>query len=428
MYEFKLPDIGEGVVEAEVVTWLVKEGDVVSEEQPIVEVMTDKATVEISSPKHGRVHRLLGREGEIVQVGDSLIEIDDDDPAGAKAGESVESTTLAGRAQRERAEPSDGGESVRRSNHPPRMPERPHLRVEVDSQRPRSAEAVPAVRHLAAQLNVDIDRIRGTGPGGRVMRRDVELFAESGKGKDAAEAQAAAAPNPDEPDWSRRPLRGLRRVIAERLAHSMRTIPHFTYMEEVDVTTLEERRAALSAEDRISLLAFVARSVVQVLPDYPALNSSIDPDTDDIINKERIRLGIAVATKEGLMVPVIHESETLGAMELAEAIEDLSTRARSKKLRPDELKGSTFTISSLGKMGGVMATPIINYPEAAIMGVHAIRKLPRYVGDEIEPRQILNLSMSFDHRLVDGHEGAQFVRDVKEMLEQGHFPELDKDE
>ena len=540
MYQFKLPDLGEGIAEAEVVEWHVREGDVVQADQLIAEIMTDKAVMEIPSPRAGRVHRLFGNTGDVIPVGDVLIEIDEgdagmpDEPAAEQAqsehedveeaetdeaqtdgGESeiaewrgdVEEGTPATQATAEaqvssevlRSEKSEsqaliGAKSSQSgveksetpisqrkptssippmqqrpgdSEHPPRMPPRPQAHPITESSEPRSSvDAVPAVREVAKQLGVNIEQIPGTGPGGRVMRRDVEAYHEKiEKGEPASrlsgipvESQSQdwdnpdksgirrlgeisqngtpqtppvsrdAPGQPDEADWTRQPLRGVRRRIAERMMQSKTIIPHYTYVEEIDMTAIEAVRRMLAeaagGEKKISPLAFIAYATLFVLPDYPQMNACIDEGAGEIIYKGKIHLGIAVATEEGLMVPVIRDAAGRSVTELATIIRDFSPRARQKKLSPSELKGSTFTMTSLGKLGGVMATPIINYPASAIMGVHAIRTLPRYMGDQVEPRKIMNLSVSLDHRIVDGFEGAQFLQDIKEILEWPDFPEF----
>jgi len=465
MYHFKLPDLGEGIAEVEVVTWLVQEGDVVSEDQPVAEVQTDKALVEISSPKAGRVHRLCGEGGVIVPVGQVLIEIDDSVGSAAAAGKSqagpdAGSARTAPDAIAHVREHTDGAppasyvvpdtaggptasapasrepvilpERPTDGKRPPSMPPRPQARpASASPERRKLAEAVPAVRELAKRLGIDIAQVSGTGPEGRVMRRDVETFSEEmkrrGPAPPAARVVGEEPVRRDEPDWTRRPLRGVRRLIAERMVRSKAVIPHYTFVEEVDVTVLEERRKALAetaGQETISPLVFIAHAAVRVLPHYPQLNACLDEETGEMIFKGKIHLGIAVATEEGLMVPVIRDAAGRDVAELAATIRDLSDRARAKKLDPSELKGATFTITSLGKLGGLMATPIINYPASAILGVHAIRTLPRYVDDQVEPRHILNLSVSLDHRMVDGFEGARFMQNVKEILEQADFPEF----
>jgi len=445
MFQFKLPDLGEGIAEAEVVQWLVREGDAVREDQPIAEVTTDKALLEISSPRAGRVHRLCGKEGDVIPVGQVLIEIDDgvapgESPTGSDAGP-VE-TVPDERAEGQKAEGAPvapaqmaSAPSPSLSTPPsapdrrrfPRLPPRPQAHpTAAPLPSRRSADAVPAVRELAKQLGLDLSQVPGTGPEGRVMRRDVEAFYEQmQKGlPPAAPASPEAQASPDDPDWTRRPLRGIRRQIAERMVRAKALIPHYTYVEEIDVTALENRRRALAeGQERISPLAFIAHATVRVLPRYPQMNACLDEQTGEVIYKGKVHLGIAVATEEGLLVPVIRDAAGRDVAELAAMIRDLADRAHSRKLDPSELRGSTFTITSLGRLGGILATPIINYPASAILGVHAIRALPRYVDGQVARREIVNLSISLDHRVVDGFEGARFIQDVKEILEQADFPE-----
>ena len=461
MYQFKLPDLGEGIAEAELVEWHVQEGDTVAEDQLMVEVITDKAAIEIPSPRAGRVHRLYGKEGDIIPVGDVLIEIDEahealsgklrigvDAPSAKTAlGESTkmqeEAIKQSGNPQSigEPAPPASAAqkppvisEGAEESKHPPHMPPRPHAHSTsaVPEQR-KPVDAVPAVRERAKQLGVDIEQVSGTGPGGRVMRRDVEgFYGVMKKGEPLPTTPRVLPEEPrskieDESDWTRQPLRRLRRRIAERMVLSTTLIPHYTYVEEIDTTVLEDKRKILTETtegEKISPLAFIAHAVVRVLPHYPQMNACMDEETEEIIYKGKIHLGIAVTTEAGLVVPVIRDAAAQDVVELAATIRDLSGRARKKRLKPSELQGSTITITSLGKLGGIMATPIINYPASAIIGVHAIRTLPRYVDDQVEPRKIMNLSVSLDHRIVDGFEGARFIQDVREILEQADFPEF----
>ncbi|MBI1928223.1 2-oxo acid dehydrogenase subunit E2 [Candidatus Poribacteria bacterium] len=466
MYQFKLPDLGEGIAEAEVAAWLVKEGDVIAADQLIAEIMTDKAVMEIPSPRAGRVRQLCVKEGNTVPVGQPLIEIDDSEvfsaaPGAPRTGEDTAEIVPESQAPVAEVkapmvpapparEPSATPKALE-EKHPPRLPPRPHAHpASAHPERRKPVDAVPAVRELAKQLGVDIEQVHGTGPEGRVMRRDVEAFYETLK---KAEPQIPPAPlskggieggfrftrpaapsvlpeapvQPDEPDWTRQPLRRLRRRIAEQMVRSKTLIPHYTYVEEIDMTLVEEKRTALAETtggEKISPLAFIAHAIVRILPHYPQMNSCMDEQTQEIIYKGKIHLGIAVATEAGLVVPVIRDATERNVAELAAAIRDLSDRARKKKLNLSELKGSTITMTSLGKLGGVMATPIINYPASAIIGVHAIRTLPRYVDDQVQPRKIMNLSISLDHRIVDGFEAAQFIQDVKEILEQADFPEF----
>lgn len=454
MLRFKLPDIGEGVVEAEVVEWKVKVGDVVEADQTLVELMTDKASFEIPSPVAGTIARLGFREGDVVKVGEVLLEIEDGNGDAAKATAPPPPKPAAAAPPQKPAAPPPAPEPAApkptrpaatpphaaeapANHHPPRMPARPvsHQRAShgLDED---GVQAVPAVRELARRLGVELAGIAGSGPGGRIMRRDVEEAARN------APAPAATAPAPepalqptappaapraqDPPDWKRVPLRGVRRAIARHMLEARHRAAHFSYVEEVDLTELMNRRAALAAAgaEAPSPLAFLARAVVRTLPAHPSLNASLEDDSSELILKGTIHLGIAVATDDGLVVPVIHDASAFATQALAARIAELSERARAGTLRPEEARGGTFTITSLGKLGGIVSTPIVNYPESAILGVNAIRKRPRYQGDALVPRHVMNVSMSVDHRVADGFHCARFVEDLRGILEAADFPDL----
>jgi pyruvate/2-oxoglutarate dehydrogenase complex dihydrolipoamide acyltransferase (E2) component len=278
------------------------------------------------------------------------------------------------------------------------------------------------VRELARRLGVDLQHVAGSGPGGRVMRRDVEAFHASGPATPAA-ARAEPARAPDPTDWRREPLRGLRRAIAERMVASRRTAAHFTYVEEIDLTGLLGAVEA-SALAGTSPLAFIAHACVRALAGFPVLNAMIDDARGEIVYKGAVHLGVATATDGGLVVPVIRDAAGLGVGELAQRISELAEKARAGRAAPGELSGSTFTLTSLGKLGGVVSTPILNPPEVAILGVNAIRRLPRVIGDEIRPRQVMNVSLSVDHRIADGLVAAQFVLELRHLLESAAFDEL----
>jgi pyruvate/2-oxoglutarate dehydrogenase complex dihydrolipoamide acyltransferase (E2) component len=459
MFRFLLPDIGEGVVEAEVIEWRVREGERVELDQVLVELMTDKANIEIPSPVAGVVHKLGFAQGAIVPVGAVLIEIDDGAgastrPAPASSAPAV--TTLvpspapsAGAAAspppaappRPAAVPAAPRASEPGAAHPPAMPPRPGLSHHRAAAAAREAtQAVPAVRELAKRLGVELAHVLGSGPGGRVMRRDVEEAARhpaataatvvpapqqvSPSHLDAARAEAPPKPSaPDPADWRRVPLRGLRRAIARHMREAKQHAAHFTYVEELDLTTLLEKSDALEGQ-RISPLAFIARAVVRALPEHPSLNASLDEARDEVVFKQRVHLGIAVAAPDGLVVPVIRDAAALSVRDLALATDALARRARESKLTPDELRGGTFTITSLGKLGGIVSTPIVNYPEVAILGVGAIQRLPRFVGDQVVARRLMNLSISVDHRVADGAHAAQFIADMKTILESADFPDV----
>jgi len=465
MYAFKVPDIGEGVVEAEVLAWRVAEGDVVREDQVLVELLTDKAEIEIPSPRAGRVHRLHFEVGETARVGDVLIEIEEQGsasesaptasaaskanqasepgepktssaapPSASRSSASSESASSASQeaAPRARAESRAGVDP----KSPPAMPERPRARASATPDHPAPSgpvEAVPAVRELATRLGVELSLVRGTGPRGRIMRRDVEAYAAGGSvGSDSGPAAGGPAvraatsqqdPVKDPADWTRQPLRGLRRTIAERMSLSRRTAAHFTYVDEVDMSALLERIEAVKLR-AVSPLAFIAGAAVRALASFPILNASIDDARGEIVMKGQVHLGIAAATEQGLVVPVIRDAAKLGALELSEQIRALGEGARSGSLGPTQLRGSTFTITSLGKLGGVISTPILNPPEVAILGVNAIRKLPRVIDERVVARSVMNLSLSVDHRIADGAVAARFIAEMKRILEDSDFEEL----
>ncbi len=414
MFEFRLPDIGEGVAEAEVVAWHVKAGDFVKENDVIAEVLTDKATVEISSPVDGVVQEIQWPVGAIVPVGSVFASFKQNNLAAEKAKEESKKDQPLEIQMNESVSKIETVK-VRGANRPPLQPSRPQLenrRIDILG---RKKMAVPAVREYAKSKGVAIDLVHGTGPNGRVMKHDIDAHMEDMSKEIVAKKKDLAVEVKDPDDWSRKPFRGLRRAIATRMRASKDHAAHFTYVEEIDVTSLEEERER--ADKKLSPLAYFSWVLVQAIKEFPHFNISLDEVSNEIIFKKKIHLGVAVDTKDGLVVPVVHDADLLSVSELNDRITDLGLRARERGLKPNEVVGSTFTISSLGKLGGVMATPIINYPEVGVLGVHAIRKLPRYIGDEIHPRMIGNLSITLDHRLIDGAEAAWFMLKIKTMIE-----------
>ncbi|MCG6794549.1 dihydrolipoamide acetyltransferase family protein [Geobacillus sp. YHL] len=424
IYEFKLPDIGEGLHEAEIIRWLVREGDVVKADQPIAEIQTDKAMVEMTTPVAGKVVALAGPEGATVKVGEPLIVVETE-------------ASVAGEAA-----PIE--DSVREPV--------PVLHGETPRPARKRAIAAPSVRKRAREMGVPIDEVEGTGEGGRVTLADLERYvrereaaasvAEAAR-REANEAgvlptgSASAAGGRQESiaSWTsiasldavfeeeeRIPLRGLRKKIAEKMVKSMYTAPHVTGMDEVDVTKLVEIRKHLAnqlAEERIKLtyLPFIIKAVTRALKQYPMFNASLDEETNEIVLKKRYHIGIATATKAGLVVPVIRDADQKSIRELAIEIAELSEKAHRQALRLEELQGSTFTITSTGAGGGWFATPIINYPEVAIFGAHAIKRRPVVVGDEIVIRDMMGMSLTFDHRVIDGEPAGRFMRTVAYYLE-----------
>jgi pyruvate dehydrogenase E2 component (dihydrolipoamide acetyltransferase) len=402
-YEFRLPDIGEGVAEGEVVRWLVKEGDALVEDQPMVEIMTDKATVEIGSPKVGRVGKRMFAEGDRCPVGKVLITIEvEGDDAGAPSGR-----------QSAKASPSS---AAGLEAHGAAAPGAATGNGGGGGAGAATVLATPATRKLARDIGVDIRQVAGTGRAGRITSDDVKAHGESGP------APAAAAPKAvSHTDGVRIPFRGLRKKIAETLVRSKQTAPHVTYVEEIDCTELVALRAKLNARgagvEKLSFLPFIIKATIGALRKYPQMNAMLDANAGEIIQWSNFHIGLATATENGLIVPVIRDADRKSLAELGRDIERLADATRTGKASREELMGSTFTITSLGALGGVMATAIINPPEVAILGVHRIARRPAVVGDQIVIRDLMNLSLSFDHRVVDGFDAAQFVAEIKRTLE-----------
>jgi pyruvate dehydrogenase E2 component (dihydrolipoamide acetyltransferase) len=442
-FEFKLPDIGEGVTEGEVVAWHVKEGDRVVEDQVMVEVMTDKATVSIGAPRDGKIDRLMAEPGTVLNVGDVLVvihtgngsKIKGAEPAATAVGDIRESLPGTGHFGEKRA--SVG--ATHPSDAPPRAAQTPP--EEHFDEKPL---ATPATRKLARDLSVDLRRVRGSGPGGRVTRDDVQAASSAGT-VSAPTASAggvqAVAPSPverraPEPartvDRKRRapepkagtrvPFVGMRRRIAENMSLSKNTAAHFTFVEECEVDRLMQLRADLRDEARergveLTYLPFVIKAVVAALRKHPMLNSSLDTERNELVLHEHCHVGIAAATEQGLVVPVVHHAESLSLIELAAEVQRLGESARDGKLTVQEMSGSTFTVTSLGKQAGLFAVPIINYPNVGILGIHRMKERPIVRNGEIVIGHVMLLSLSLDHRIVDGHQGAAFAYDVVRYLE-----------
>ncbi|MCZ0756519.1 dihydrolipoamide acetyltransferase family protein [Anoxybacillus sp. J5B_2022] len=390
-YEFKLPDIGEGLHEAEIVRWFVHEGEKVTIDQPIAEIQTDKATVEISTPVAGKIIALAGPEGEVVKVGEPLIIVD--------MQEKMEA--VAPVAPQEAAEQPTSSELA------------PH--------RKKHVIAAPSVRKRAREMGILIEEVKGTGEGGRVVVADLERYATERAAAAVAPALEVIEPtvSPPKQTEERLPMRGLRKKIAEKMVKSAYTAPHVTGMDEVDVTTLVDIRTSLMNQLSIKLtyLPFVIKAVTRALKEHPLFNATLDEETNEIVLKKEYHIGIATATKEGLVVPVIRHADQKSIRELAEELAELTGKAHCHTLRVDELQGSTFTITSTGAKGGWFATPIINYPEVAILGVHAIKRKPVVIGEEIVIRDMMGISLTFDHRVIDGEPAGRFMAAVASVLE-----------
>ena len=398
-YEFKLPDLGEGVQEGEIVRWLVAVGDTVAPEQPLVEVMTDKVTAELPAPKGGTITALNGAPGDIVAVETVLVVIETDEPAtnGRRAQPPTDLRTVA------------------------EMPTAETVPTEQPGAPSGARLAVPAVRRLAKDLGVELSGLPGTGNGGRITEQDVRSAV--GGGTASVTEEDIERPAPAARKGIRRiPLRGLRRVIAEHMLDAHRNAAPYTYVEEVDFTELVRIRErvqplAEKAGVRVTYLPFVLAAVSMALKEHPTLNGTSDPETGDNLVCDEQHIGIAVHTDEGLIVPVIRNVEQRNLLDLAREIERLSQNARLGRLTREDLQGGTFTVTSLGPLGGVMGTPMLNTPQVAVLGVHAIAPRPVVREGAVVVRQTANLSLTLDHRYIDGYVGASFAQTLKQSLE-----------
>jgi len=371
-YEFKLPDLGEGLTEGEVARWLVQEGQEIAEDDPLVEVQTDKATVEIPSPASGKVARILVQEGEVVAVGTVLVVIGEDDGATGRSAPEVKKLALA--------------------EAPPAPP------------RPKGApvRATPLVRRIASELGVDLSTVAGTGPQGRVTESDVRAAVGSGGGQTPAQKAHESVT-----EGRRFPLRGTRRVIAEHMTRAHREVPPVTWVEECDFGRVPLDR----------LVATALKACALSLKEFPELNARLDGN--EIVELDRYDLGVAVQTEQGLVVPVVRGCDSRSVDELDADVRRLAESAREGKLTPEELRGSTFTFTSAGKLGGLLQTPIVNYPEVAILSIGRIGERPVVREGEIVARPTGMIAITFDHRVVDGARAAEFGLDVIRRLEQG---------
>ena len=417
MFEFKLPDIGEGLVEGEIVKWLVEKGDTVKEDQPIVEVMTDKATVEISSPRDGIIADILYGEGDVVAVEATFVIIDEGSATHISASVKEKQATpkpTEHEAKAVKSSMSNGhvGLSQRSEASALMMPPIPQHRV----------LATPAVRRVARQRGINLNSLQGSGPYGRILHSDLKTSV-SDKQRSAAKSLAQEGYYQTRGGETHEiPLRALRKRIAEQMLRSKQSAPHFTYVEEVDMTALVELRHSLKPDMekrnvKITYLPFVVKAVLPALKEFPQVNSSIDDDRGVVIEKKYYNLGIATGTDDGLMVPVLKNPESLDIFQIASEINRLVDEARQKKIKVQDLQDSTFTVTSIGNIGGVLATPILNYPEAGVMGINKIRQTPVVRDGQIVIRHMMYISSSFDHRIVDGDIAARFTNSVVKRLQ-----------
>ena len=430
-YVFKLPDVGEGTAEAELVAWHVAVGDTVQEDQLLAEIMTDKATVELTSPVAGIVATLHGTAGQQVPVGGPLVSFDVEgagNVVGPVKTESVPAPSVT--AQERRATSPNGGGlapakspatggSTREAGEGGKSP--PVARTaQVPGVRPLAS---PAVRKRARELGLELQFVPGSGPAGRIEHSDLDAFVAGGaRGPSEHGSSASASTYAQAGGTTEVRIIGLRRKIAEKMAESVRRIPHITYVEEIDVTALEELRAHLNAtrkkdQPKLNVLPFIARAIVVALRDQPTINSHYDDEAGVLTTHAAVHLGIAAQTPNGLMVPVVRHAESLDPYATAAEIARVSGAAKDGSAKREELSGSTITITSLGTLGGLVHTPIINHPEVAIVGPNKIEERVVVRNGQMVVRKMMNLSSSFDHRIVDGHDAAVFVQRIKGLLE-----------
>jgi len=408
--DFRLPELGEGVYEAELVAWLVKVGDAVKRGQNLIEVLTDKASMEVPSPFVGKITGLMAQPGQVIKVGDAVLAYE---PLGAKDAARPEKPPTATTTRH----------SPPTTHHPPPITDqstnnRPAARVGAMA---AAVRAAPSVRYLARKLGVDLVQVQGSGPGGRILVGDLSAF--------VAPAESRAKPVAEEahPEYATAgttiKLQGIRRRIAEHMVQSKRMAPHYTYVDECEVTELVKLREGLkstAAESGVKLtyLAFFVKAVAAALKEIPIINSSLNEEAGEIVLHDHYNVGVAVSTSGGLIVPVIHDADRKNLLEIGAEIERLTSAARAGKTRLEDLRGGTFTITSIGSIGGLISTPIINHPEAAILGIGKVMKRPVFdAAGAIRPADLVYLSLSFDHRIVDGAIGAAFCNAVIRRLQ-----------
>jgi 2-oxoisovalerate dehydrogenase E2 component (dihydrolipoyl transacylase) len=415
---FKLPDVGEGTAEAEIVTWHVKPGDVVKEDQPILDVMTDKATVELTSPVVGTVTETKGQAGDKAAVGSIIITFEVEG-AGNVSDEKTAAKPAAAKAEPAKVEapkveapkPAPKPEPAAAKAAAPEKAVQPR----VSGERPLAS---PAVRKRADELGIKLQFVPGTGPGGRIGHEDLDAFIAGGGGSSSGGGSGLAKRN----GVDEIKIIGLRRKIAERMQEAKRHIPHITYVEEVDVTELDDLRVYLNAakkpdQPKLTLLPFIMRAICGAVVDHPQINSTFDDEANVVYRHKPVHIGIATQTPNGLMVPVVRHAEARDVWDSAAELKRVAEAARTAKASVEELSGSTITITSLGTLGGITHTPIINRPEVAIVGPNKIVERPVVRNGQVAIRKMMNISSSFDHRIIDGFDAASFIQTIKAMLE-----------
>ena len=413
-FAFRLPDIGEGVAEAEIVAWHVAVGDMVEEDQPIADMMTDKATIEMTSPVTGKVTALAGDVGEVIPIGSTLATFETEGESEAKSEPPVEEAKI--QPEPEKPSPLQGrglgeGQSDEETAQRPALPLPPTLSPEGEGE--QKVLASPAVRARAKDLGIDLSQVKPSAEG-RIRHADLDAYLSYNAG------QGYGVPAPRRADEAIKVI-GMRRRIAENMSASKRNIPHFTYVEEIDVTDLEAMRTALNDNrgdrPKLTMLPFLIIAIAKALPDFPMINARYDDEAGIVTRHGALHLGLATQTDAGLMVPVIRDAQDRNVWQLATEITRLAEAARSGKAKSEELSGSTLTLTSLGPLGGIATTPVINRPEVAIIGPNRVIERPVFRGKEIVAAKLMNLSISCDHRVVDGWDAASFAQAVRKLLE-----------
>ena len=436
-YVFKLPDLGEGTVEAEIVGWRVKPGDEVSEDDVLVEVMTEKAAVEVPAPVSGKIVATTGQPGDMVAVGAELVVLETAAAGGAVAAAAQPASSApkpapvsaaASDVTPAAAAPKGPGPGAAAGNGAARQGSSAAangggIRAVAASDPGRRVLTSPAIRRRAKEAGIDLRQVAGSGPQGRIGRQDFEAFAAGRSTVTNLPSARPSSPSP-RPSGGTEEIKviGLRRLIAQRMTEAKRNIPHFAYVEEVDVTDLEALRRHLNTKvepgaPALTYLPFLTLALVRVLEDFPQCNAHYDADRGVIVRYHAVHLGIATQTPEGLKVPVVRDVQQRSLWDIAAEMRRVTEAARTNKATREELAGSTITVTSLGKLGGIASTPIINAPEVAIIGVNRAVERPMVVGGAIVVRRMMNLSSSFDHRFVDGYDAAAMIQALKERLE-----------
>ncbi|KVP92330.1 branched-chain alpha-keto acid dehydrogenase subunit E2 [Burkholderia ubonensis] len=420
IHVIKMPDIGEGIAEVELVAWHVEIGQTIKEDQPLADVMTDKAAVEIPSPVSGKVLALGDRIGEMMAVGSELIRLEVEGDGNLKPGADVREAAVAEAAAVAAPAAAPSADAAHPASRAPAEPRRaehaaPPRAALAPGERPLAS---PAVRQRAWDMGIELRYVRGTGEAGRILHADLDAYARTG-----SRAGAQPARGYDErTDETEVPVIGLRRAIARKMQEAKRRIPHFSYVEEIDVTELETLRAELNrrygdARGRLTLLPLLIRAMVIALRDFPQINARFDDEAGVVTRHGAVHMGVATQTDAGLTVPVLRHAEARDVWSISAEIARLAEAVRTNRAQRDELTGSTITISSLGPLGGIVSTPVINHPEVGIVGVNRIVERPMFRDGAVVARKLMNLSSSFDHRVVDGMDAAEFIQAVRALLE-----------